>query len=212
MKALTSFGILGGLAALTMLVAPLTLDAAESAGGVATGEAAPDFTATDTHGNEHSLSDFAGQIVILEWTNKDCPFVRKFYDSGYMQQWQEEYAGMENVVWLTVCSSAPGNQGHLSAEEWNQLIQKQDSHATAVLMDEDGTVGKAYGATNTPHMYIIDGEGVLRYQGAIDSIRSAKSDDIEEATNYVAQAVEAIQAGEEVEETTTQAYGCGVKY
>lgn len=212
MKTTTCFGILGCLASLSLLLSPMIADAAESTGGVATGEPAPAFTATDTHGTTHNLEDFAGKTVILEWTNKDCPFVKKFYKDGHMQKWQEKYSAMEDVVWLTVASSAPGKQGHLSAEQWNELIEQQDSHATAVLMDEDGTIGRAYDATNTPHIYVIDGEGVLRYQGAIDSMPSTKNDDIEKATNYLAAAVEAVQAGETVETDTTSAYGCSVKY
>lgn len=211
MKTATCFGLTALVAAVAMMVMP-TLSEAAAGDGVATGEAAPAFTLTDTNGNEHSLADFAGKTVILEWTNKDCPFVKKFYSEGHMQDWQADYTADENIVWLTICSSAPGKQGHMTAEEWNSHIAQQESNATAVLMDEDGTVGKAYAAKTTPHIYVIDGEGVLRYQGAIDSIKSPKVSDIDEATNYLAAAVDAVLSGDEVKEHTTTPYGCAVKY
>lgn len=210
MKSATFFGLTGLVAAVAMLWTPLVSDAAD--GGVATGEAAPAFTLTDSNGVEHSLEDFAGKTVILEWTNKDCPFVKKFYSEGHMQGWQEDYTAMDDVVWLTIGSSAPGNQGHLDADGWNSEIEKQGINSTAVLLDEDGAVGRAYAAKTTPHIYVIDGDGVLRYQGAIDSKKSAKASDIDGATNYLAAAVDAVLAGEEVAEHTTQPYGCGVKY
>lgn len=210
MKTATWFGITGVVAALAIMMTPLVSQAAS--GGVATGEQAPAFTLTDSNGNEHSLEDFAGKTVILEWTNKDCPFVVKFYSEGHMQGWQQQYTANEDIVWLTIASSAPGKQGHLSPDEWNSLVAEQDSHATAVLLDEDGTVGRAYAAKTTPHIYVIDGEGVLRYQGAIDSIKSTKVSDIDKATNYLAAAVTAVLDGSEVAEHTTQPYGCGVKY
>lgn len=210
MKKATWFGLTGLVAAAAMMMTPMVSDAAK--GGVATGEAAPAFTLTDSNGVEHSLEDFAGQTVILEWTNKDCPFVKKFYNDGHMQGWQEAYTGMDDVVWLSIASSAPGKQGHLTANGWNQQIETQGSHATAVLLDEDGSVGKAYAAKTTPHIYVIDAQGVLRYQGAIDSNSSTKTSDIEGATNYLAAAVDAVLAGSEVAEHTTQPYGCGVKY
>ncbi len=212
MKTSIGLGVLGLMASLALLAVPMASEAAKETGGVATGEMAPALTLTDSEGNTHSLEDFAGKTVILEWTNKDCPFVRKFYDEGHMQGWQKDYTAKEDVVWLTIASSAPGKQGHLTPEGWNDLIEKQDSHASAVLLDEDGTVGQAYAAKTTPHIYVIDGEGTLRYQGAIDSIRSAKASDISSATNYLAEAVEAVLAGEEVAEPTTTPYGCGVKY
>lgn len=211
MKTATCFGLTAMVAALVMMVMP-TLSNAAADGGVATGQPAPAFTLTDSNGDEHSLADFAGKTVILEWTNKDCPFVKKFYKDGHMQDWQAAYTAEEDVVWLSICSSAPGKQGHMSPEEWNSHIAQQESHATAVLLDEDGTVGRAYAAKTTPHIYVIDGDGVLRYQGAIDSIKSAKTSDIEEATNYLAAAADAVMNGETVEEHTTTPYGCGVKY
>lgn len=174
-------------------------------------EAAPAFTLTDAHGEEHSLSDYEGKIVVLEWVNHGCPFVVKFYAGGHMQAMQEEMAE-KGVVWLSICSSAPNTQGWMSREDQAKTIEEKNIKAKAVLIDEDGTVGRAYGARTTPHMYVIDGEGKLRYQGAIDSIRSTRASDIEKADNYVRAAVEAILAGEEVDPKQTQPYGCSVKY
>ncbi len=174
-------------------------------------EAAPAFTLTDAHGEEHSLSDYEGKVVVLEWVNHGCPFVVKFYAGGHMQAMQEEMVE-KGVVWLSICSSAPNTQGWMTAEDQAKTIEEKGIKATAVLLDEDGTVGRAYGARTTPHMYVIDGEGKLRYQGAIDSIRSTRASDIEKADNYVRAAVEAVLAGEEVDPKQTQPYGCSVKY
>lgn len=167
--------------------------------------AAPDFTLTDTQGNEHSLADFAGKYVVLEWTNPDCPFVKKFYSVGKMQELQKQYTD-EGVVWLSIASSAPGKQGHYSADEWNSKIAEHGINATAVLLDADGTVGKAYHATNTPHMFIINPDGKLIYQGAIDDNNSPDPAVIADSHNYVDQVLAAAMTSK------TQAYGCGVKY
>lgn len=174
-------------------------------------DAAPAFTLPDGHGNEHSLSDFEGKVVVLEWVNHGCPFVVKFYKGGHMQALQAEMAE-KGVIWLSICSSAPGKQGWMSAEDQLKTIEEKEIKAHAVLIDEDGTVGRAYGARTTPHMYVIDAKGKLVYQGAIDSIRSTNSDDIPNARNYVREAVTAVLAGEPVAEAQTQAYGCSVKY
>ena len=178
--------------------------------GVETGAEAPDFTLTDVAGNEHTLHDHLGSIIILEWTNYDCPFVRKFYNPGVMQEWQEAMAE-QGIVWLTICSSAPGTQGNFTQAVWKQRMEEWNVVAP-VLLDESGDVGRAYGARTTPHMYVIDTEGRIAYQGAIDSIRSVNPDDIERADNYVQAAVAALLAGEEVETTDTRPYGCTVKY
>lgn len=207
----TWLGLTGLALALSMLAVPSVLQAAADQ-GVATGDAAPDFTLTDTNGDTHSLSDFAGKTVILEWTNKGCPYVKKFYKEGHMQGWQQAYTDNPDVVWLTICSSAPGKQGHMSAAEWNSYNAEKGVNATATLMDEDGAVGHLYAAKTTPHIYVIDGDGVLRYQGAIDSVKSSKTADIEGATNYLAAATDAVLAGADVQEHTTTPYGCGVKY
>jgi peroxiredoxin len=175
------------------------------------GQPAPGFTLTDTKGQEHSLSDFRGKTVILEWHNHDCPFVKKFYNAGEMQRLQAQY-NSGDYVWLTINSSKPGKQGHLSAADANELMADKKFASTALLLDESGDVGRAYAAKTTPHMYIIDTEGTLRYAGAIDSIPSAKSDDIGKAENYVVKALEQLKAGEPVTTAVTKPYGCSVKY
>ncbi len=189
----------------------LAVPAMAGAQAAAVGEAAPDFTLTDTHGNEHSLSDFAGQVVVLEWFNHECPFVVKFYDSGKMQELQRS-AAEDGIVWLTVVSSAPGTQGYTSADEANEIIANWESAEAARLLDPEGTAGRLYDARTTPHMYIIDTEGTLVYNGAIDSIASANQDDIEKADNYVVNALEALAAGAPIEPNQTRPYGCSVKY
>jgi AhpC/TSA family len=175
------------------------------------GEPAPAFTLTDTNGKTRSLADFQGKVVVLEWFNPDCPFVKKHYDSGNMPKLQSRYTG-KGVVWLSVDSSAPGKQGNYPPATLNELTKSKGGAPTAVLLDPDGTVGREYGAKTTPHMYVIDGQGVLRYAGAIDSIASADQEDIPRATNYVAGAIDAVLAGKTVEPATTQSYGCSVKY
>lgn len=172
---------------------------------------APAFTLTDTNGNEHSLSDFEGKIVVMEWFNDGCPFVKKHYKKGHMQSLQDTYTD-KGVVWLTICSSAPGKQGHMDAEGYNKLIDKWKMESTAFLMDPEGTVGKAYDAKSTPHMYVINGEGEIVYQGAIDDKRSTDPAHIPDSTNYVRAALDAVMDGKEVEVSKTKAYGCSVKY
>lgn len=174
-------------------------------------EAAPAFELPDVNGEVHSLEQYAGKIVVLEWTNYDCPFVKKFYSVGAMQGWQEKYTG-EGIVWLSICSSAPGKQGNFTQEEWLERIGKSGVKATAVLLDVDGKTGKAYGASNTPHIYVIDQEGKLVYQGAIDDKRSANPDDIKDARNYLKEVLSALDAGKDIEVDKTKAYGCSVKY
>lgn len=174
-------------------------------------EAAPDFTLTDSRNQTVSLSDFKGKPVVLEWTNHECPFVRKHYESGNMQKLQRDYTG-KGVVWLSIVSSAPGKQGHVTGDQAEELSKSRNASPTAVLLDPTGKVGQLYGAKTTPHMYIIDKDGVLRYAGGIDSIKSTNQADIKTATNYVAQSLEELFAGKEVSKPATAAYGCGVKY
>lgn len=195
----------------SLLILAMTLGVACARAQVTTGEPAPEFTLTDTKGTAHNLSDFRGKYVVLEWVNHGCPFVVKFYKPGEMQKLQAEITG-QDVIWLSICSSAEGKQGHMSNEDWNAKIEETGTAATAVLIDEDGTVGKLYGAKTTPHMYVIDPAGNLIYQGAIDSIRSTDSDDIANAENYVRSALAQHMAGEPVAVAETQAYGCSVKY
>ncbi len=175
------------------------------------GKAAPEFTLTDTNGTEHSLSDFKGKIVVLEWLNYNCPFVKKHYSGGNMQGLQEKYTG-KDVIWLSINSTKEDHNDYKSAEDSNKATKEHNAKPTAVLLDADGTVGKAYGAKTTPHMYVIDKEGNLAYMGAIDSVKSTNPDDIAGATNYVAAAVDALMAGEAVATAETQPYGCGIKY
>lgn len=167
---------------------------------------APDFTLKDTHDTEHTLSKYRGKWVVLEWINHGCPFVKKHYDGGNMQALQERYTE-KGVVWLSICSSAPGKQGHMDNAKWNETIEAKKSKATAVLPDADGKVGRLYGAKVTPTMVVISPKGKIVYQGAIDSIRSAKPEDCEKAENYVAKALDAGLAGKEPAVATTDAYG-----
>lgn len=171
---------------------------------------APSFTLTDSHGKEHSLSDFAGKYVVLEWINFECPFVKKHYEAKNMQKLQKEFTE-KDVIWLSVCSSAEGKQGNFDNDEINKRIADHGGNATAYLIDDDGTVGKLYGAKTTPHMFVINPEGVLIYAGALDDKPSIK-DKIEEAFNYVREALLKSFMGDEVETKTTAPYGCGVKY
>lgn len=178
---------------------------------VVNGEAAPDFSLPDISGNMHSLAESRGKFVVLEWINCDCPFVRKHYDSGNMQSMQKEFTG-KDVVWYSISSSAPGKQGNYSPAEWKNLTAKNDISSTAVLLDSSGDVGRLYGAKTTPHMYVINPDGVLVYQGAIDSNPSADPADIASSTNYVRQALGESMSGSPVSEPQTKAYGCSVKY
>ena len=178
---------------------------------VETGSAAPDFTLTDSSGTSHSLSDFKGSYVVLEWTNHQCPFVVKHYKEGHMQALQEKMTG-KGVVWLQINSGAEGKQGYLTAAEAEALRESQGFKSTAYLLDSEGQVGRLYDARTTPHMYLIDPEGTLIYQGAIDSIKSVKSSDVDKAENYLKAAYKAHKSGEPIANPTTTAYGCSVKY
>lgn len=198
--------LLFSLALSAFLTISITLQA-----GVKTGEAAPAFTLTSDLGNSHSLADFKGKFVVLEWTNHQCPFVRKFYKNGDMQKLQADFTG-KGVVWLSIVSSAEGNQGYCSPEESINLVKEQSIKATARLLDTTGKVGKAYGAKTTPHMFVISPEGMVIYQGAIDSKRSASASDIASAENYVVSALDAAMSGKPVVTDTTSPYGCSVKY
>lgn len=176
------------------------------------GEAAPEFELLDSYGERHALTDFRGQTVILEWTNHECPFVRKHYDAGNMQNQQQQAAEQHDAIWLTIISSKPGAQGHVSPELANALTTDRGAAPTAVLIDESGDVGRKYSAQVTPHMYIIDPEGTLVYMGGIDSNPSANPDDIPAATQYVVAALDDLAAGRTVAEPITRPYGCTVKY
>lgn len=175
------------------------------------GKAAPDFSAVASDGKTYTLSELRGQRVILEWTNHDCPYVRKHYNSGNMQALQQE-AAAQDYLWLSIISSAPGKQGHVDADEANALSSKREASPSAVLFDESGDIGKAYGARTTPHMYIVDEDGTLLYAGGIDDKPTSNPDDIATSTNYVRQAMAELEAGKAVSVTASRPYGCSVKY
>jgi len=175
------------------------------------GKAAPAFTAKNVKGEEVSLSDYKDKIVVLEWVNFDCPFVKKHYSSNNMQTLQADYTG-KDVVWITVNSSAEGKQGYLEASKLAEKITAEGSKATEVIVDTDGIVGKAYDAKVTPHMMIIAKDGILAYSGAIDSTPSTDAADIEGSEPLFANALDAVIAGKEVVNAKNKPYGCGVKY
>lgn len=175
------------------------------------GEPAPDFTGIDTSGKRHALSDFRGKPVVLEWTNHDCPYVRKHYNSGNMQQ-QQQAATEQGAVWLSLISSAPGKQGHVGPAEADALTAQRNAVPSAVILDDKGAIGRLYGAKTTPHMYIIDADGKLAYMGGIDSIATANPADIAKATQYVPEALAQIMIGRPVASSVTRPYGCSVKY
>ncbi len=172
---------------------------------------APNFTLNSVSGTMVSLSDYRGKTVVLEWTNHDCPYVQKHYDSDNMQSLQRKYT-TQDVVWLSIISSAPGKQGYIDAETANQLTSSRNAAPTQVLFDPEGKVGRQYGARTTPHMFIIDQEGTLRYMGAIDSIKSANPADIARATNYVDEGLTSLLAGKAIAKKSSSPYGCSVKY
>lgn len=178
---------------------------------VEVGKPAPNFQGTDSQGNAINLSDYAGKIVVLEWSNHECPYVVKHYSGGNMQSLQKE-ATDQGIVWLTIVSSAKGKQGHTTAQDANNVIKAQGIHSTARILDSSGTIGHLYGARTTPHMFVIDKSGKIAYAGAIDSNGSIKSSAIAGATNYVREAVNSLTAGKPVEVASTKPYGCSVKY
>lgn len=182
-------------------------------GDAENGATAPAFTLTDTHGVTHSLSDFQGKYVVLEWINHECPFVVKHYDSGNMQALQKKWTD-DGVVWLSINSTNPNHRDYKTPEEANRLTAAHEAAPTALLMDPDGQVGRAYGAATTPHMYVINPEGVLVYQGAIDSIPNARIASIDKATNYLDAALSQTKGsgGTQVANANTKPYGCSVKY
>jgi hypothetical protein len=195
------------LLALTLLLALPSLQAASAE----VGEAAPGFTLTDSNGIPRALSDFAGKTVVLEWTNHQCPFVVKHYGAANIPS-QQRAAVKDAVVWLVINSSAAGKQGHVDGPTANQIQADWKAAQTHYLFDSDGQVGRMYAAKTTPHLYVIDPKGVLRYNGAIDSIPSADRGDIAQATQYVPQVLSELAAGKPVSVRTSQPYGCSIKY
>ncbi len=172
---------------------------------------APDFTGTTMTGEQISLADFRGKAVVLEWTNHQCPYVRKHYGSGNMQKTQRTLTE-DGAVWISITSSAPGQQGHISAVEAQQLTASRASYADHVVLDPSGSIGRLYGAKTTLHMFIVGETGALLYQGAIDDIPSASTRSLAKANNLVLAAWSQIQAGERVALPMTKPYGCTVKY
>jgi peroxiredoxin len=175
------------------------------------GQKAPEFTLTDTSGKTVKLSDFKGKHVVLEWNNPGCPYVRKHYDSANMQALQKEVTG-KNVVWLAINSTADSHPDYLAPAQLGRWMTQQKAAPTATLMDEEGGVGKAYGARTTPHMYMVDPKGTLIYAGGIDSNASYSAESIKPATNYVRQGVNEALAGKALSKPVTAPYGCSVKY
>ena len=176
-------------------------------------DSAPEFKLSDSYGNEISLSSFIGKKVVLEWTNHGCPYVAKHYETGNMQSTQE-FAKEEEIIWLSIISSAPGTQGYVSSDEANALTITRKASPSHVLFDPTGKVGRIYDAKTTPHMYIINEEGLMKYQGAIDDAggRGFMSRDLLKAKNYVKESLQQIGAGEEISSPVTKPYGCSVKY
>ena len=185
---------------------PLTALAAPTVG-----QPAPAFTGKDMHGKTVNLADLKGKYVVLEWHNQGCPFVVKHYESGNMQKLQKELTG-QGAAWITVISSAPGKQGHVTAAEEEAYLKAQNATPTDVVFDEDGKIGQAYGAKTTPHMFVIDEKGVLVYAGAIDDKPSTDKADVEGAKSYVLAAYDDLKAGRPVATSSTAPYGCSVKY
>lgn len=200
--------LLGGAALLALAACNQTPAGVQE---VATGAAAPSFSVADATGAVRTLAEFAGQNVILEWTNNGCPYVRKHYDAGNMQALQRD-AAARGVIWLQVISSAPGQQGYLDGPGAIARAAQEQATVTATLLDGDGVMGRAYGALNTPQMVMIDPEGRIVYQGAIDDRPSARPETLEGATNYVRAAWADIDAGRPIQIAQTQPYGCSVKY
>lgn len=171
----------------------------------------PDFTLKDNKGNIHNLSDYKGKKVVLEWVNFDCPFVVKHYSSKNMQNLQREFV-TKGVIWLSICSSAPGKQGNFSPIEITKRVEERNALMTAYLIDEDGKVGKLYGAKTTPHIFIINEEGTLVYDGAIDSKKSINVEDIPKSINFIREVFDALSQNITIPNKVTVPYGCSVKY
>lgn len=192
---------------------PASADAAvaQNSTPLRAGSPAPNFTGVDSNGKKHQLSDFKGKVVVLEWTNHECPFVKKHYETNNMQKIQQQTTG-KGAVWLSIVSSAPGQQGHVTAQKANELTKSRKAKPTAVILDADGKIGRFYNARTTPHMYVLGKDGTLQYTGAIDNNPSKNPQDVASAKNYVTAAVDSILKGQPVGTATTQPYGCSVKY
>ena len=211
LKTLTTRRALAGALALAPLLAVLN---AQAQGMAAVGQAAPEFSALDALGKSHKLSDFKGKLVVLEWTNPGCPFVKKHYSgdkTGNMQSLQKEFT-TKGVVWLSINSTEAASVDYLTPDKLTSWQREKSAVPTAMLMDESGKIGQLYGAKTTPHLYIISPQGVLLYAGGIDSVASSRVDDIKTATNYVRQGLTEALAGKPVSVAVSKAYGCSIKY
>lgn len=182
------------------------------ANAVDVGDIAPEIEAVDINGNPFKLSDHKGKTVVLEWTNAQCPYVIKHYDSGNMQKVQKEALAMENVAWVSINSSAKGKQGNVSAEEAQKVLSETGATPSAVLLDPSGAIGKAYNAKTTPHVFIVGGDGKVVYAGAVDDNSSPRQSVIADSKNYILAALGDIKEGKAIEVASTKPYGCSVKY
>ena len=196
---------------LRSLIAALALVAAHAGAAAAPGAAAPAFTITDTAGKAVQLADYRGKYVVLEWTNPECPFVRKHYDSGNMQGLQKEW-GAKDVVWLAVNSTNQSHSEYKTPAQMGGWMRAQGAAPAATLLDATSATGRAYGAKTTPHMFVVDPAGKVIYAGAIDDKRSANPADAKTANNYVRAALTEALAGKPVTVASTTPYGCSVKY
>lgn len=204
-------GLLGGIVAAAGIIATLNSGIPEAKAAAKPGEAAPAFSVADTTGKVRTLDEFKGKYVVLEWINHDCPFVKKHYNSGNMQKLQADMTA-DGVIWLSVNSSNTGKQGHTTPEQTEELRKAKKAVPTAILLDTNGVMGQAYGAKTTPHMFLIDPQGHVVYNGAIDDKKSTDVADIPTSKNYLRTAYEQVKKGETVTTATTQPYGCSVKY
>jgi peroxiredoxin len=198
-------------AALSLFGGLLAGAVASAADGPQVGQPAPDFSTLDSQGTVRHLADYRGKVVVLEWTNADCPYTHKHYASGNMQSLQS-LARDHGVVWLSVISSAPGTQGYVDGRHADELTRTRKAVPAAVLLDPSGSVGRLYNAKTTPHMYVIDAKGELRYMGGIDSIATTEVSDIAKAEPYLKEAMLAVVDGQPVAHPVTRPYGCGIKY
>jgi len=196
-----------GLAVVTMSLAL----ACGSAFALKPGELAPDFKGSDSNGKNETLAQYRGKFVVLEWTNQGCPYTLKHYESGNMEALQKQWTA-KGVVWLSVISSARGQQGYQTAAEENDYLKRMKASPTAVILDPNGAIGRLYAAKTTPHMFVIDPQGKLVYEGAIDDQPTPEPSSIKGAHNYVSAALEEAMAGKPVATPVTRAYGCSVKY
>jgi peroxiredoxin len=200
----------GAAAAAALSIGALSFSEPADA-AVASGAKAPAFTLADASGKTRSLNEFSGKTIVLEWTNHDCPFVKKHYETGNMQKLQKS-ASADGVVWLSIVSSAPGKQGFVDGAQATGLTKSRSASPAAVLLDPTGATGKLYGAKTTPHIYVITPKGEIAYQGAIDDNPSREHETVKTARNFVTAALAAVKAGKAPDVTATQPYGCTVKY